>query len=54
MCRPGDVLQAIQDAAWQARPAVLATKIALLDSQGQAQQAAATLNSALEHWRAGD
>ncbi|KAI7836263.1 hypothetical protein COHA_009853 [Chlorella ohadii] len=45
-------LEGIQDAAWQARPAVLATKIALLDSSGQAGQAAATLSSALQHWRA--
>lgn len=45
-------LEGIQDAAWQARPAVLATKIALLDSSGQAGQAAATLSRALEHWRA--
>lgn len=50
LCFP---LQSIQDAAWQARPAVLATKIALLDSSGQAGQAATTLGSALQHWRAG-
>lgn len=50
---PPPAKQGIQDAAWQARPAVLATKIALLDSSGQAGQAAAMLSRALEHWRAG-
>lgn len=45
--------QGIHDTAWQARPAVLATKIALLDASGQSAQAAATLSSALDHWRAG-
>lgn len=47
-------LGALQDAAWQARPAVLATKVALLEGLGQPAQAAATLSSALEHWRAGE
>ena len=47
-------LQGIADAAWQARPAVLATQVALLDALAQPQQAAAVLGSALDHWRAGE
>ena len=47
-------LAAIRDGAWQARPAVLATKVALLEGLGQPAQVAATLSSALDHWRAGE
>lgn len=47
-------LQAIQDAAWQARPSVLATKLALLDTLGQVEQAASTLSSAMQHWQSGE
>lgn len=52
-CCPCAAPQAIQDAAWQARPAVLATKVALLEGLNQPQQVAATLATALEHWRKG-
>jgi tripartite-type tricarboxylate transporter receptor subunit TctC len=41
------------DAAWQARPSVLATKVALLDILGQVEQAASTLSSAMQHWQSG-
>lgn len=53
VCLTSSLPQGIHDAAWQARPAVLVTKIALLNASGQSAQAAATLSSALDHWRAG-
>lgn len=47
-------LQSISDAAWQARPAVLATKLALLEGQGQAEEAAGMLSAALQQWQSGE
>lgn len=47
-------LQGVADAAWQAKPAVLATKIALMEDLGQAEEAAAALGSALQQWQAGE
>lgn len=44
-------LSSISDAAWQARPAVLATKLALLEGQGQAEEAAGMLSAALQQWQ---
>jgi hypothetical protein len=43
----------VPDPAWQARPGVLATKLALLEGQGQADAAAATLSEALQQWLSG-
>ena len=51
---PPTPLQSIGDGAWQARPSVLATKVALLDAAGQAEQAASALASALQHWQSGE
>ncbi|KAI3426329.1 hypothetical protein D9Q98_008702 [Chlorella vulgaris] len=46
-------LSAAGDASWQAQPAVLATKLALLEGQGQGQadEVASTLASALQQWQ---
>jgi len=43
----------MHDSAWQARPSVLATKVALMEELGLVEQAAATLSNALQHWQAG-
>ncbi|KAL4423713.1 hypothetical protein ABPG75_001014 [Micractinium tetrahymenae] len=45
-------LSSVHNAAWQARPAVLATKIALMEEQGQVEEAAAALSGALQQWQA--
>ncbi len=47
------LLQGVGSEAWQARPAVLATKVALMEELGQAEEAAAGLDSALRQWQAG-
>lgn len=48
------LMQSVHDAAWQARPAVLATKIALMEELGQTEEAASALNGALQQWQAGE
>ncbi|KAL4446353.1 hypothetical protein ABPG77_003160 [Micractinium sp. CCAP 211/92] len=45
-------LAGVGSEAWQARPAVLATKVALMEELGQAEEAAAGLDSALRQWQA--